>query len=186
AVPGLFLIGIACTTLAIGPYAVGLLVWPGFSDLHVATIAMFALAGELARVVNAELGLRRLLQSVLAGTRFTPIVAPLLAAALQGPLFMRSGRSFEGELAREASEMLHVMESQGVDRGAAWGALAAGGACALLLAPSFLSIIVSTAFNQSIYYFWLGVFTPAAVLLTAMIAIAIVVSRMSKIAPAPN
>jgi TRAP-type C4-dicarboxylate transport system permease large subunit/TRAP-type C4-dicarboxylate transport system permease small subunit len=175
----LFLVGAIWITFTTGPEATGKFLQRVFSEVYVVTIAMLALAGELARVVNAELGLRRFVQSMVAGARSAPISAPIIASFLQGPLLMRSGRSYEGEIAREASEMLNVMESQGVNRDLAWNALAAGGACALVMAPSFLGLIAGTASDTSIGQIWVVTIVPGIVLATILIVVATIISRIS-------
>jgi len=168
----LFLVGIISIASIAGPAATGMIVQEVFSGFYFAAISMLALAGELARVVNAELGIRRLVQSIFAGARSAPVAAPIIAASMQGPLLMRSGRSFEGEIAREASEMLNVMERQGVERGLAWNALAAGGACALVL-PSSLGLIAAAAFEITVDRIWIAMIVPGVILATALALIAI-------------
>jgi TRAP-type C4-dicarboxylate transport system permease large subunit/TRAP-type C4-dicarboxylate transport system permease small subunit len=187
--PGLLLIAAACIAILFGFDLLPRLVMRAFSGSETIVIAMMAMAGELARVTNSELRIRRLVQSIFAGTRWAPVSAPILASALQGPVLLRSGRSIEGEVAREASEMLGIMESQGVDRGSAWNALAIAEACALLLPPSFLAVIAATMlFSESVIRLWLSMVVPGVVLTAVLVFVAPVISarKNNQMHPAPK
>jgi C4-dicarboxylate transporter DctM subunit len=149
-------------------------------------IAMMALVGELARTMGAEIGARKIAQSIFAGARAAPLLAPILASSLQGPMLMRSGRAFEGEVAREASQMLTTMEAQGIERHQAWSILAASGACALALPPTFLAVIGATASEISVVQLMCLLLISGLLLFALLILVAVVVSRNSQaIQPVP-
>jgi TRAP-type C4-dicarboxylate transport system permease large subunit/TRAP-type C4-dicarboxylate transport system permease small subunit len=144
-------------------------------------IAMMALVGELARTMGAEIGARKIAQSVFAGARSAPLLAPILASSLQGPMLMRSGRAFEGEVAREASQMLTTMEAQGIERHQAWCILAASGACALALPPAFLAVIGATASEVSIVQLMSLMLISGLLLFALLTLVAVLVSRNSEV-----
>ena len=150
-------------------------------------LAGLALAGEVNRVTGAEGGVRRLVQSIFAGTRAAPTVVPLLSSALQGPLLLRCGLSVDNETRREAIEMLTTMEIQGVPSLQAWEILTAGSCCALLLVPGFVTFIAAASFKTSIGLLLANMILPGVLLLLLYMTMAgVVAAQLRNIAPLPK
>lgn len=146
-----------------------------------------AVGGEVNRVSGAEIGVRRLVQSIFAGKRSAPTVVPLLSSALQGPLLLRCGLSVDAETRREAMMVLPTLEIQGVPPLQAWGVLTAGSCCALLLVPGFLTFIAAAAFEMSIVRLLAHMIMPSVLLLLLCLAIAAIMGRrLRSMAPLPN
>jgi TRAP-type C4-dicarboxylate transport system permease large subunit len=150
------------------------------------TIVMFAVAGELARVMGAQSTLRRLMQSVLAGTRAAPVLAPVLAATLQGPLLLRPGLSFAQENALEAERMLDTMESQGLRRDMGWQGLAAAGACAIVFPPGYLVVLAGIGLQLGVSNLMIAMIFPALALLVLLTITCLAVSRLQPLHPLPR
>lgn len=141
------------------------------------TIAMLALAGELNRVMGAGAATQRLAQSIFAGWRAAPLLAPLVGVALQGPLYLRSGRALMAESAQDAKEMVPAMAAQGVPKLHAWAGLAAGGTCALAWPVGYVAVIAAIAFGQSTVRVMLSLMLPWVILIALFATCAILASR---------
>lgn len=149
------LISAAAAIFAIMPFEeaysfLGYRVVHSADDYVMAAVAMLALAGELHRVMGAEIAVRRLLQTVMAGRRATPLFVPVVGQLLQGALLMRLGLSLDAEAKSEAREMLPSMERQKVALPLAWTCISAGAGSALLMPPCFAAVLMGLLYGVSI------------------------------------
>jgi TRAP-type C4-dicarboxylate transport system permease large subunit len=141
------------------------------------TIAMIAIAGELNRVMGAEAAVYRVTQSMLAGQRAAPVLAATLGSAMQGLLYLRSGRSHSAEVSRDMSFMLEASEEQGLSRVGLWSALNAGGVVALAWPIGLITVVAGHAFDLSVARLIVMLLVPWTLLFLVTIFVALLVGH---------